>query len=107
MGVIFNQLENSSGGTISWLSFIIKLTFRPGGPGQKDVTENIGNILAQLGSQIHMIHVRTIRLGELIETTYALNLYKNVTPNYAVEQLLAVTGVDSVNIFNPQDLQEP
>jgi len=54
-----------------------------------------------------MIHVRTIRLGELIETTYALNLYKNITPNYAIEQILAISGVDSVNIFNPQDLQEP
>ncbi len=106
IGITLVVLENAPWGK-SKRSIIVKLTFRPGGSGQKDVTEDIGNILAQLGSEIHMIHVRTIRLGELIETTYALNLYKNVTPNYAVEQLLAVNGVDSVNIFNPQDLQEP
>ncbi len=106
IGVTLMMLENAPWGR-NKRSIIVKLTFRPHGADEKDVTRDIGNILAQLGSQVHMIHVRTIRLGELIETTYALNLYKNITPNYAIEQILAISGVDSVNIFNPQDLQEP
>jgi len=106
IGVTLLMLENAPWGK-NKKNIIVKLTFRPDDLGKKDVTTNIGNILAQLGSQVHMIHVRTIRLGELIETTYALNLYSNVTPTYAVEQILAVNGVDSVNVFNPQDLQEP
>ncbi len=106
VGVTLLLLENAPWGR-GRRSVIVKLTFRPSGADQDDVTANISNMLAQLGKRIHMIHVRTIRLGELIETTSAMSLLTSVTPNYAVEQLLRIDGVDSVNVFNPQDLQEP
>jgi len=64
-------------------------------------------MLSQLGTRIQMLHVRTLRLGELIEATYSLVLNQQIEPNYAVSQLLSVSGVDNVNIFNPSELQEP
>ena len=106
IGVTLLMLENIPWGR-SKKHVIIKLSFRPNGEGENDVAEDISNMLAQLGTQVHMVHIRTIRLGELIEITYALKLSANVLPTYAVEEILGINGVDNVNIFNPQDLQEP
>ncbi len=106
IGLILILLDNAP-----WRStrsrIIIKMTFRPSEIGAESVSRKIANILAQLGSKQQMMHIRTIRLGEMIEATYALNLFPNIEPNFVVQELLGITGVDSVNVFNPDELQEP
>jgi hypothetical protein len=106
IGVVLVMLENAPwrGG---YSRVIIKITFRPGSDEANDTNANISTTLSQLGTRIQMLHVRTLRLGELIEATYSLVLNPQIEPNYAVSQLLSVSGVDNVNIFNPSELQEP
>lgn len=91
-------------------SVIIKITFRPDAentPQEETTPQRIMQTLAHLGTQQQMMHVRTIRLGEQMEATYSLVAYSHVEPGNIVQELLGVKGVDSVNIFNPEELQEP
>lgn len=106
VGVILILLENAPwrGG---YRRVIVKITFRPSTDETNDTNASIASTLSQLGNRIQMLHVRTLRLGELIEATYTLNLYQQIEPNFAINQLLSVSGVDNVNIFNPSELQEP
>ena len=106
IGVILLLLENAPwrGGA---RRVIVKMTFRPAPGDSDDANANISTMLTQLGSRVNMLHVRTLRLGELIEATYSLTLNPQIKPDYAVSQLLSVEGVENVNIFNPSELQEP
>jgi len=106
VGVVLLLLENAPwrGGS---RRVIVKLTFRPGPGESSDSNADISTMLSQIGSRINMLHVRTLRLGELIEATYSLTLSQQVNPSYAVNQLLSVEGVENVNIFNPSELEEP
>ena len=83
------------------------MTFRPSGDDTESVSRKIANILSQLGNKQQMMHVRTIKLGQMIEATYTLNLFPNIEPNYVVQELLNIMGVDNVSVFNPEELQEP
>jgi hypothetical protein len=106
VGVILIMLEHAPwrGG---YRRVIVKVTFRPGTDEANDTNATIASTLTQLGNRIQMLHVRTLRLGELIEATYSLNLFQQIEPNFAINQLLSLSGVDNVNIFNPSELQEP
>ncbi len=106
IGLTLILLDNAPWGS-SRGRVIIKMTFRPSFDDASSVSRKISNVLSQLGNKQQMMHIRTIRLGEMIEATYAINLFPNVEPNYVIQQLLNITGVDSVNVFNPDELQEP
>jgi uncharacterized membrane protein YhiD involved in acid resistance len=86
---------------------ITRVVFRPSTTEKEDTMPDIVNILAQLGTRIDMLHVRTIKLGELIEATYAITLRKNIDAALAIKQLLNLPCVDNVNIYNPEELNEP
>ena len=82
---------------------IIKIAYRP---GSGDDSPDLANILKQFGTRIDMMHVRTVRLGELLEMTYSITLFPRVNVSYAVQELLRVNGVDGVNMFNIDELDE-
>jgi len=87
---------------------IAKITIRPtSGEGGGDPAPNLSGALAQLGNNIQMMHVRTMRFGEQMEITYALTLNPHVEPPYVAQQLLKLNGVDGVNLFNPDEVEEP
>jgi uncharacterized membrane protein YhiD involved in acid resistance len=83
---------------------IVKITFRP--TGEHESSQLLG-ALQQLGTQVNMMHLRTIRLGEELEATYSLTLLPSVEEAYAVESLMKLTSVDDINIFSADELEEP
>ncbi|NLF40693.1 DUF4956 domain-containing protein [bacterium] len=83
---------------------IAKVTIRP---KSDDFAPGLLAAFAQLGDRIQMLHLRTIRMGEMFENTYEFTLFPTVTPAYAIQELMKVDGVDNVNIFNPEELEEP
>ncbi len=106
VGLTLLLLDNAPWGS-NRSRVIIKMTFRPSGDDVESVSRKISNILSQLGNKQQMMHVRTIKMGQMIEATYAINLFPNIEPNYVIQELFNISGVDSVNVFNPEELQEP
>ena len=106
VGLTLLLLDNAPWGS-SRSRVIIKMTFRPSGDDVESVSRKISNGFSQLGNKQQMMHVRTIKMGQLIEATYAINLFPNIEPDYVIQEMLGISGVDNVNVFNPEELQEP
>jgi hypothetical protein len=85
---------------------MLRVTSRPERDAAEDATLGVRNVLAQLGTRIEVIHVRTVRQGELLETTYEMRLFPGVEATHATTRITAVSGVDSVSIFSPDQYRE-
>jgi hypothetical protein len=85
---------------------MLRVTSRPERDEEADATSSVRTELAQLGTRIEVIHVRTLRQGELIETTYELRLFPGIEATQATTRISAVRGVDNVSIFSPEQYRE-
>jgi hypothetical protein len=85
---------------------IIRVTARPDHDTPDDATSNVRSVMSQLGTRIEVINVRTVRQGELIETTYELRLFPGIEATQATTRLTSLRGVDNVSIFNPEQYRE-
>ncbi len=82
---------------------VLKLTMRPGDHGE---APELTTTMRQFGTQLEMMNVRTLQYGELLEVTYALTLLTGVDGSFVARELLRVPGIENVNIFNIEDLDE-
>ena len=84
---------------------VVKIRFRPVAEG--DPSPQLLNALKHFGSHVNMLHVRTLRLGELFEATYSMGLLHHVNEADLIAEMLKTKGVEDLSVFNAEELEEP
>ena len=84
---------------------VVKIRFRPSAEG--DQPPHLLNALKQFGSRVNMLHVRTLRLGELLEATYSMALFHHIDEASLIAEMLKTKEVEDLSVFNAEELEEP